>query len=54
MGSEMCIRDSRFTDGEAYRDHIPGATLLATDGLGHRKLLQDAGVVNAVAGFVAG
>ena len=46
-------RINRFADGEAYRDHIPGATLLATDGLGHRKILQQDEVLAAVADFVA-
>lgn len=46
-------RINRFADGEAYRDHIPGATLLATEGLGHRKILQQAEVLQAVAEFVA-
>lgn len=47
-------RINLFADGEAYRDHIAGATLLATDGLGHRKLLQDEQVLRAVADFVTG
>lgn len=46
-------RVNRFADGESYRDHIAGATLLATEGLGHRKILQQAEVLHAVAGFVA-
>ncbi len=46
-------RINRFADGEAYRDHIAGATLLATEGLGHRKILQQAEVLQAVADFVA-
>lgn len=46
-------RINRFADGEAYRDHIAGAALLATQGLGHRKILQDAPVLAAVAAFVA-
>lgn len=45
-------RINRFADGEAYRDHIAGAQLLATDGLGHRKLLQDEAVLRAVADFI--
>ncbi len=47
-------RINRFADGEAYRDHIAGATLLATEGLGHRKLLQDEQVLGAVADFIVG
>lgn len=40
---------SRFDDGQAFADAIPGARLLATDGLGHRKILKDAGVLEAIA-----
>lgn len=47
-------RINRFADAEAYRDHIPGATLLATEGLGHRKILQQPEVLEAVVRFVAG
>jgi pimeloyl-ACP methyl ester carboxylesterase len=46
-------RINRFADAQAYRDHIAGATLLATEGLGHRKILQEPAVVAAVADFVA-
>eukprot|EP01041_Mallomonas_annulata_P025722 gene25721-46826_t len=46
-------RINRFADGEAYRDHIAGATLLASGGLGHRKILQQAEVLQAVVDFVA-
>jgi pimeloyl-ACP methyl ester carboxylesterase len=46
-------RINRFADAEAYRDHIAGAVLLPTEGLGHRKLLQAAPVLTAVADFVA-
>ncbi len=40
-----------FGDGQAYADAVPGAQLLATEGLGHRKILKDARVLDAVAGF---
>jgi pimeloyl-ACP methyl ester carboxylesterase len=46
-------RINRFADAEAYRDHIAGAVLLPPEGLGHRKLLQAAPVLTAVADFVA-
>ncbi len=46
-------RINRFADGQAYRDAIAGARLLATEGLGHRRLLQDAQVLQQVAAFVA-
>ncbi len=40
-----------FGDGEAYVGAIAGATMLETDGLGHRAILKDAAVVAAVASF---
>ena len=46
-------RINRFADGEAYRDCIVGATLMPTEGLGHRKILQQAEVLTTVADFVA-
>lgn len=45
-------RVNRFEDGVAYRDAIPGAQLVATQGLGHRRILKEAAVVKAVATFV--
>lgn len=42
---------NRFSDGEAYAAAIPGARLVATDGLGHRALLKDAAVVREVVAF---
>ncbi|WP_332775869.1 alpha/beta fold hydrolase [Polaromonas sp.] len=48
-------RDSinRFADGEAYRDAIGSARLLATEDLGHRRILKDPEVLQQVARFVA-
>jgi pimeloyl-ACP methyl ester carboxylesterase len=46
-------RVNRFADAEAYRDAIKGAELLATQGLGHRRMLKDEGVVEQVTRFVA-
>lgn len=43
---------NRFADGEAFADAIAGAKLLATEGLGHRKLLKDPDVLDHVADFV--
>ncbi|TFZ06737.1 alpha/beta fold hydrolase [Ramlibacter henchirensis] len=43
---------NRFADGQAFADAIPGAWLVATEGLGHRKLLKDANVLRAVADFL--
>ncbi len=48
-------RDSinRFADGEAYRDAIAGARLMATDDLGHRRVLKDPAVLHELTAFVA-
>jgi pimeloyl-ACP methyl ester carboxylesterase len=43
-----------FTDGAAIAAAWPGARLLETGGLGHRRVLRDPAVVASVAGFVAG
>jgi len=42
---------NRFADGQAYAHAVRGAELLATEGLGHRKLLKDAQVLGRVAIF---
>ena len=44
-------RVNGFADGEAFARAIPGARLLATDGLGHRKLLRDPQVLEALVRF---
>ncbi|HWP12353.1 MAG TPA: alpha/beta hydrolase [Ramlibacter sp.] len=44
---------NRFADGQAYAHSIRGAQLVATRGLGHRKLLKDAEVLGKVAIFTA-
>ncbi|MEJ8835494.1 alpha/beta hydrolase [Ramlibacter sp. AN1133] len=46
-------RINGFADGEAFTAAIAGARLLATDGLGHRRLLQDEKVLAQVALFAA-
>lgn len=43
---------NRFADGQAYAHAIRGAQLVATEGLGHRKLLKDAQVLGKVAIFL--
>ncbi len=45
-------RINHFADGQAYRDAIAGARLFATEGLGHRRLLQDDRVLQEIAAFV--
>jgi len=44
-------RVNPFADGQAFAHAIRGSRLLATDGLGHRKLLQDPVVLAQVAQF---
>lgn len=46
-------RINQFADGTAFAQAIPGATLLATDGLGHTRLLRAPQVMQAVADFLA-
>jgi len=46
-------RINRFADGEAFAAAIRGARLVATEGLGHRRLLQDAGTLDQVVGFAS-
>jgi pimeloyl-ACP methyl ester carboxylesterase len=44
---------NRFADGVAFSKAIAGAQMLTTQGLGHRRILKDASVLDAVARFVA-
>jgi hypothetical protein len=44
---------NRFADGVAYSRSIAGARLIDTQGLGHRRILKDAGVLRQVAAFAA-
>lgn len=44
---------NRFADGQAYAHAIRDARFVATEGLGHRKMLKDAQVLGEVAIFVA-
>lgn len=44
---------NRYADGMAFSKAIAGAQLLTTQGLGHRRVLKDAAVLQAVARFVA-
>jgi len=46
-------RVNRFTDSEAYRDAIADARLLATKGLGHRRILQEPKVLDEVMKFLS-
>ncbi|WP_187266052.1 alpha/beta fold hydrolase [Alkalisalibacterium limincola] len=44
--------DTPWTDGEAVAEHWPDARLLSTQGLGHRGVLKDAGVLAELAAFL--
>ena len=44
---------NRFADGVAYCEAIAGAHLVATEGLGHRRILKDETVLREVAAFMA-
>ena len=46
-------RINGFADGQAFARAIPGARLLATEGLGHRRLLQDPRVIGQVVLFAS-
>jgi pimeloyl-ACP methyl ester carboxylesterase len=46
-------REVAWTDGAAVAEAWPGARLLETTGLGHRRVLRDGAVVDAVATFMA-
>lgn len=45
-------RINRFADGQAFANEIAGARLLATEGMGHRKLLKEPPVLREVADFL--
>lgn len=47
-------RDVPVGEGELYARLWPGATLLKTHGLGHRRIVDDAGVMTAAIRFLAG
>ena len=50
-------RDDRlvpWTQGAQVASHWPGARLLSTDGLGHRRILEDEFVTRAAADFLSG
>ena len=50
-------RDDRlvpWTQGASFAHRWPGARLMSTDGLGHRRILDDEAVTRAAAEFIAG
>ena len=46
-------RQTPWADSARFVESLPDARLVTTDGLGHRRILEDAGVVSAVMGFLA-
>jgi esterase/lipase len=46
-------RINAFADGQAFAHAIQGAQLLATEALGHRRILKDAAVLGRIALFAA-
>jgi len=47
-------REVPWEEGERYARYWPGARLLNTDGLGHQRILKDAGVIDAALAFLGG
>jgi pimeloyl-ACP methyl ester carboxylesterase len=47
-------RDVAWTDGEAIAAAWPGAELVSTEGLGHRRIVHDPEVVSRTIAFLAG
>lgn len=47
-------RDVPWSEGECYARHWPGARLLSTRGLGHRRILDDPAVIAAGVAFLRG
>ncbi|WP_049623032.1 alpha/beta fold hydrolase [Frateuria defendens] len=47
-------RDVPWGEGERYARYWPGARLLTTDGLGHRRILDDPAVIDAAFAFLRG
>lgn len=46
-------RENPFQDGQRYARHWPGASLLRTEGLGHRRILRDELTIARIADFIA-
>ena len=47
-------RQTPWADSARLVASLPDARLVTTDGLGHRRILEDAGVVHAVTSFLIG
>lgn len=46
-------RDTFWSEGAALASAWPGARLMTTEGLGHRRVLRDARVIEEVTAFVS-
>jgi pimeloyl-ACP methyl ester carboxylesterase len=46
-------QDTLWSEGAALTDAWPGARLISTEGLGHRRILREPSVIEAAAEFVA-
>lgn len=46
-------KESRYADGESLAAAWPGAGLVATDGLGHRRILRDPAVIRQAVQYLA-
>ncbi|GAB3333669.1 alpha/beta fold hydrolase [Marilutibacter aestuarii] len=47
-------REVPWCEGERYARHWPGARLLSTEGLGHHRIMDHAGVIDAACAFIQG
>lgn len=45
-------KEVHFDEALAFRDHLPHVELLATEGLGHRRILKELSVIKKVADFI--
>jgi pimeloyl-ACP methyl ester carboxylesterase len=51
---DLFDREVPWSEGERYARFWPGARMLSTAGLGHNRILSDAGVVAALLAFIRG
>jgi pimeloyl-ACP methyl ester carboxylesterase len=45
-------QDTLWSEGAALADAWPGARMMSTEGLGHRRILREPSVIEAAAEFV--
>lgn len=51
---DVLDREVPWSEGERIARHWPGARLLSTTGLGHHRIVDDAGVIEAALRFLRG